>query len=84
MASEGGYTVTDKGTLSGGVGTAKETREWEVRRGNVFFVVHYHPNVVIPQGALNGESKVHVKGTRKAKHHENMTEGFLTTLGINV
>ncbi len=84
MAAVGGYTVTDMGTLTHGGGTAKETHEWKISLSGMSFVVHYHPNVVIPQGAQNGESKVHVKGDRSTKHHENMTDSFLTTLGITV
>jgi hypothetical protein len=84
MAAVGGYTVTDLGTLSGGKGTAKETREWKVERNGLFFVVHFHPNVVIPPGAQNGDSRVHVKGSRGVTHHENMAEEFLPGLGIHV
>ncbi len=83
MHDVGGYTVEDMGLLSFGQGTEKETHEWKVSLSGMHFVVHYHPNVVIPKGVQNGESRIHVKGKRGSKHHENMSDFFLSSLGIS-
>jgi hypothetical protein len=84
LVAVGGYTVENKGLLTYGRGTEKETHEWKVKRGNLFFVIHYHPRAPIPTGPLSGESKVHVKGSRSAKHHEAMADAFYTTLGLTL
>ncbi|MDI3288793.1 hypothetical protein [Polyangium sp. 15x6] len=82
MANVGGASASKVKVLPGGKGTEAETWEWVVSRSGVSFVVHYHPNVEIPKGALSGESKWHVKGSRNTKHHESITDDLLAEFKI--
>ena len=66
-------TVGAGKTLKYNKGTSKETKEHKVTltgpgTANQFVVIHYHPNAVLPKGALSGHSLVHVKGASAAAY----------------
>ena len=81
----GDYTINPPELLTHKQNTEGETVEIKVllnSNQNRFFVVHYHPKVVLPKGALAGESEFHIKANRGIKSHEAITSDFLTNAGI--
>ncbi len=88
-ASANKLIVDTKGrTLPGGKGSVSETIEYKVSltgAADRFVVIHYHPNAVIPKGALSGESKLHLKGAgTKGLPHTSISMDTIAALGITL
>ena len=75
--------VTEVTILDFNQGTEGET--WEcyvsIAGGGRGVVVHYHPRAIMPEGVSSGESDVHVKGSRRASKHEQVSSELLAEIG---
>ncbi|HET6978795.1 MAG TPA: hypothetical protein VFI24_20855 [Pyrinomonadaceae bacterium] len=73
-------------TLSHKKGKPGETREHRISvpGTNEFVVIHYHPRAVLPHGAYDGHSLVHIKGEKSKGERGHISPAKLAAMGLPV